>query len=72
MPGLPFVAFALPLVGVAAGACWMFNGVSMTHFNTVVILGFAITGHMAKELLFPYVASKVIGAPGKALLQGQS
>ena len=60
-PGLPFVAFA-PFVGVAVGACCLFGRVSMAHFNAAVTLGFAMTRHMTKKLLFPYVASEVMGA----------
>ena len=61
--GRSFVAFTPPF-GVAVGACCLFGRVSMAHFNAAVTLDFAMTRHMTKKRLFPYVASEVMRRPG--------
>ncbi len=58
--GIPFIAFA-PFVGVALGV-YLFNKVSMAHFNPAVTLGFLITKHITKRLAILYIAAEIIGA----------
>jgi aquaporin Z len=58
--GIPIIAFS-PFVGVAIGV-YMFGKVSMAHFNPAVTLGFLITKHITKRLLFLYIMAEIIGA----------
>jgi aquaporin Z len=58
--GISFIAFA-PFVGVAIGV-YLFGKVSMAHFNPAVTIGYLITKHLRKELLFYYLAAEIIGA----------
>ena len=58
--GIPFIAFA-PFVGVAIGV-YLFGKISMAHFNPAVTLGFLITNHITKRLLFLYVIAEITGA----------
>lgn len=58
--GIPIIAFS-PFVGVAIGV-YMFGKVSMAHFNPAVTLGFLITKHITKRLLFLYIIAEIIGA----------
>ena len=52
--GIPFIAFA-PFVGVAIGV-YLFGKISMAHFNTAVTIGYIITKHLRRELLFYYLS----------------
>lgn len=58
--GIPFIAFA-PFVGVTIGV-YLFGKISMAHFNPAVTVGYLITEHLRKELLFYYLAAELIGA----------
>lgn len=58
--GISFIAFA-PFVGVAIGV-YLFGKVSMAHFNPAVTIGYLITKHLRRELLFYYLAAEIIGA----------
>src|SRR6185437_3437746 len=58
--GIPFIAFA-PFVGVAIGV-YLFDKVSMAHFNPAVTLGFLITRHITKKLLVLYIVAEMTGA----------
>lgn len=58
--GVPFIAFA-PFVGVAIGV-YLFGKVSMAHFNPAVTIGYLITRHLRRELLFYYLFAEIIGA----------
>lgn len=58
--GVPFIAFA-PFVGVAIGV-YLFGKISMAHFNPAVTVGYLITKHLRRELLFYYLAAEIIGA----------
>jgi aquaporin Z len=58
--GIPFIAFA-PFVGVALGV-YLFGKISMAHFNPAVTIGYLISKHLRKELLFYYLAAEIIGA----------
>ncbi|HEY6534273.1 MAG TPA: aquaporin [Candidatus Nitrosocosmicus sp.] len=58
--GIPFIAFA-PFVGVAIGV-YLFGKISMAHFNPAVTLGFLITNHITKKLLFLYILAEITGA----------
>src|SRR6185437_9718375 len=60
MLGIPFIAFA-PFVGVAIGV-YLFDKISMAHFNPAVTLGFWITKHITKRLLCLYIVAELIGA----------
>src|SRR6185437_16422956 len=57
--GIPFIAFA-PFVGVAIGV-YLFDKVSMAHFNPAVTLGFLITRHITKKLLVLYIVAEMTG-----------
>jgi len=58
--GLWFVALC-PAVAVAL-MVFIFGKVSMAHFNPAVTLGFLITKHMPRNLLFLYLLAESIGA----------
>jgi aquaporin Z len=58
--GISIIAFA-PFVGVAIGV-YLFGKVSMAHFNPAVTIGYLITKHLRRELLFYYLAAEIIGA----------
>ena len=58
--GIPFIAFA-PFIGVAMGV-YLFGKISMAHFNPSVTIGYLITKHLRKELLFYYLVAELIGA----------
>ena len=58
--GIPFIAFA-PFVGVTIGV-YLFGKISMAHFNPAVTIGYLITQHLRKELLFCYLGAEIIGA----------
>ena len=58
--GLPFVAFA-PFVGVAIGV-YLFEKISMAHFNPAVSVAFVITKHITTRQFLYYLAAEVIGA----------
>ncbi len=58
--GIPFIAVA-PFVGVAIGV-YLFGKISMAHFNPAVTIGYLITRHLRRELLFYYLAAEIIGA----------
>ena len=58
--GIPFIAFA-PFIGVAIGV-YVFGKISMAHFNPAVTVGYLITKHLRRELLFYYLTAEVIGA----------
>jgi aquaporin Z len=58
--GIPFIAFG-PFVGVAIGV-YLFNKISMAHFNPAVTIGYLITKHLRRELLLYYLAAEIIGA----------
>jgi glycerol uptake facilitator-like aquaporin len=58
--GIPFIAFA-PFIGVAI-AVYLFNKISMAHFNPAVTVGFLITKHITKIQLLYYMAAEIIGA----------
>ena len=58
--GLWFVALA-PAIAVA-GMVYTFGKISMAHFNPSVTIGFLVTKHMPKNLLFLYLGAEIIGA----------
>ncbi|MGA7976900.1 MAG: aquaporin [Nitrososphaeraceae archaeon] len=58
--GVPFIAIA-PFVGVAIGV-YLFGKISMAHFNPAVTIGYLITKHLRRELLFYYLSAEIIGA----------
>ena len=58
--GIPFIAIA-PFVGVAIGV-YLFGKISMAHFNPAVTIGYLITKHLRRELLFYYLSAEIIGA----------
>jgi glycerol uptake facilitator-like aquaporin len=58
--GIPFIAFA-PFVGVAVGV-YLFEKISMAHFNPAVTIGFLITKHIGKNQLIYYLSAQIIGA----------
>jgi aquaporin Z len=58
--GIPFIAFA-PFIGVAIGV-YLFGKISMAHFNPAVTVGYLITKHLRRELLFYYLTAEIIGA----------
>jgi aquaporin Z len=58
--GIPFIAFA-PFIGVAIGV-YLFGKISMAHFNPAVTVGYLITEHLRRELLFYYLTAEIIGA----------
>ena len=58
--GIPFIAFA-PFVGVAM-AVYLFGKISMAHFNPAVTIGYLITRHLRKELLFYYLTAEITGS----------
>ena len=58
--GLWFVALA-PAVAVAL-MVYAFGKISLAHFNPAVTIGFLITRHMPRNLLFLYFAAEIIGA----------
>ena len=58
--GIPFIAFA-PFVGVAI-AVYLFGKISMAHFNPAVTIGYLITGHLRKDLLFYYLTAEITGS----------
>ena len=58
--GVPFIAFA-PFIGVAIGV-YLFDKISMAHFNPAVTLGFLITRHIKKSQLTFYFTAEIIGA----------
>ena len=58
--GIPFIAIA-PFVGVAIGV-YLFGKISMAHFNPAVTIGYLITKHLRRELLFCYLSAEIIGA----------
>ncbi len=60
MFGLWFVALC-PAIAVAL-MVYLFAKTSMAHFNPAVTIGFLITGHMPKNLLFQYLVAEIIGA----------
>src|SRR3954447_19095507 len=57
--GIPFISFA-SFVGVAIGL-YLFDKVSMAHFNPAVTLGFLITKHITKRLLLLYIIAEITG-----------
>lgn len=58
--GIPFIAIA-PFVGVAIGV-YIFGKISMAHFNPAVTVGYLITKHLRRELLFYYLTAEIVGA----------
>ncbi len=48
-------------MGVAIGV-YLFGKVSMAHLNPAVTLGFLITKHITKRLVFLYMTAEMIGA----------
>ena len=58
--GIPFIAIA-PFVGVAIGV-YLFGKISLAHFNPAVTIGYLITKHLRRELLFYYLSAEIIGA----------
>ena len=60
MFGLWFLALC-PAVGVGL-AIRAFSKISMAHFNPAVTIGFLITKHMPRNLLWVYLVAEFIGA----------
>ena len=58
--GLPFIAFA-PFMVVAIGV-YLFEKISMAHFNPAVSVGFLITKHITGKLFALYLLAETVGA----------
>lgn len=58
--GISFIAL-LHFVGLAM-AVYAFAKISMAHFNPAVTIGFLITKHIPKNLVFTYFTAEIIGA----------